>query len=316
MSGAAGCNACAHILASMAEYAIRAGGRTALLTAHMAALSGKHRRNSRKAIAESLSAGVPRLEIDVRSLAGDDYIVTHDHHLQDATTGHGAASAATPDDVRACVFRDDPSDRPALLSEVVAMADGTSTQIQLDLKDWRPMAPDRVRTLLDVITPMAERIIVSTGQDWNLERLHRAAPALALGFDPGHYIDYVEESSPFFLPRVLGAYGYRDDHPLAVGRVEATPDYLRERMSMLTLQAPWAREFFLNYRMMLQMLDDGFNVAAWLHERGIETTAWTPDWEGEASLRDVRRLVEAGTARVTTNTIPAWLVAFGRGAER
>jgi glycerophosphoryl diester phosphodiesterase len=294
----------------MSDFEITSGGRTALLTAHMAALSSAHRRNSRAAIAECLAAGVPRLEVDVHSLAGDDCIVTHDRHLQDHTTGHGSVGAATPDDVRACAFTDDPSDRPALLSEVVAMAEGTTTQIQLDLKDWRPMTADRVRALLDVIEPVAERIIVSTGQDWNLERLHRADPSLALGFDPGHYLDYAEEGTPVFLPRSLGAYGYRDDHPLAVGRTEETADYLRERMTMLTLQAPWAREFFLDYHMMLRMLDDAFNVAEWLRERGLETTAWTPDVRGGDSVRDVRRLIEAGTTRITTNTIPAWLAAF------
>jgi glycerophosphoryl diester phosphodiesterase len=294
----------------MSDFEITSGGRTALLTAHMAALSGAHRRNSRAAIAECLATGVPRLEIDVHSLAGDDFIVTHDRHLHDHTTGHGSVGAATPDDVRACAFTDSPEDRPVLLSEVVAMAEGTTTQIQLDLKDWRPMAAERVRALLDVIEPVAERIIVSTGQDWNLERLHRADPSLALGFDPGHYLDYAEEGTPVFLPRSLGAYGYRDDHPLAVGRTEETADYLRERMTMLTLQAPWAREFFLDYHMMLRMLDDAFNVAEWLRDRGLDTTAWTPDMRGGDSVRDVRRLIEAGTTRITTNTIPAWLAAF------
>lgn len=40
------------------------------------------------------------------------------------------------------------------------------------------------------------------------------------------------------------------------------------RMEALTRQAPGAREFFLNFRLGLQMLNDGFNAADWPHERG------------------------------------------------
>lgn len=300
------------ILPPMPQYSITSGGRTALLTAHMARLSGKQRRNSRAAIEECFAADVPRLEIDIHSLAGPDYIITHDRRLQDETTGAGPIGKATPDDVRAVRFVDDASARPVLLSELVAMAAGSESQIQLDLKDWRPMPDERVRALLGVVAPIHGRVIVSTGQDWNLRRLHHADPTLALGFDPGHYIDYVGEDTPFFLPRAMGAYGYRDDHPLALGRTEDTADYLRERMAMLSVQCPSAAEFFLNHRMTLRMLDDGFNAAEWLHKRGIDITVWTPDLRGDDSVRDLRRLVDAGVDRITTNTIPAWLAAFAK----
>ena len=47
---------------------------------------------------------------------------------------------------------------------------------------------------------------------------------------------------------------------------------------MLALQVPAAREYFLSYRLVLQMLDDGFDVAAWLHDRGIAANVWTLDY--------------------------------------
>jgi hypothetical protein len=153
-------------------------------------------------------------------------------------------------------------------------------------------------------------VIVSSGQDWNLARLHRAEPELRFGFDPGHYIDHAIEGDQVFLPRTMGAYGYRDDHPLAFGRTEATSDYLRQRMEMLMLQVPGASEFFLSYRLVRQMLDDGFNVAAWLHERDIAANIWTPDYHGEESVRLLERLIASGIDRVTTNTAPAWVEAF------
>ncbi len=293
-----------------APYRIQRGGRTALLTAHKAVLSRAHNGNTIGAIRESLEAGVPRLEIDVHSLDGPDYIVFHDRRLDQGTTGTGSIGAVTPDAVRACRFTLDSHDRPPLLSEVVELSrQAPATQVQLDLKDWRAMADERVRSLLDLIAPVHDQVIISMGQDWNLRRLHRADPELALGFDPGHYMDYAIESDQFFLPRTMGAYGYRDDHPMAIGKTEDVTQYLADRMEMLVFQAPFAREFFLNYRLILQMVDDGFDVCAWFHERDIDVTAWTPDYRGPESLAALERLVVAGVDRITTNTIPAWLDA-------
>ena len=54
---------------------ITIGGRTALLTCHRAVLSGGLRPNSAAAVRECIEAGVARLEIDVHSLDGPDYVV-------------------------------------------------------------------------------------------------------------------------------------------------------------------------------------------------------------------------------------------------
>ena len=295
--------------------AISFGGHTARLTAHTARLSGTYRRNRRAALAECFTWNIGRAEIDIHSLDGPDYIVSHDRRLEDETTGGGPLGKATPDEVRACRFIDDPSDGPALLSEVVNMAAGSATGIQLDLKDWRPMSDERIRALLDVVEPIHDRVIISTGQDWNLRRVHRADPTLALGFDPGHYFDAHGGSERFLLPAALGAYGYRDNHPLALGRTESTVDYLDERMEMLALQCPAPREFFLNHEVILQMLDDGFDVVGWLHEREIDVTAWTPDYVDASSVGVAERLLTAGVDRITTNTIPTWVAAFATSAK-
>lgn len=281
-------------------------GRTVTLVCHMAVLSGRQRRNSFAAIEECLAAGAARIELDVHTLDGGDAIIFHERKLEHETTGTGSIGSVTADDVRKTRWLDHASDRPPLLSEVVEMARGRETEVQLDLKDWRPMSDERVRALLDPIAPVHDRVIVSCGQDWNLRRLHEADPSLAIGFDPGHYIDRASEGSPFFLPRTMGAYGYRDDHPLAIGRTQTVTDYLDERLRILRGHVPGVREFFLSYRMVLQMLDDGFNAMRRLHERDIGVTVWTPDYKGAASMRAIERLVEAGVDRITTNTIPAW----------
>jgi glycerophosphoryl diester phosphodiesterase len=273
---------------------------------HMAVLSGAHAPNSLSAIRECFDANVARIEIDTHSLTGDDYAVFHDHRLESHTTGSGTLGRATPNDIRAARFRDRPDDRPPLLTEVIAAARGARTEIQLDLKDWRPLTDDRVHALLEAVAPMKERVIVSTGQDWNLRILHQADPYLPIGFDPGHYIDHASEGSPFFLPRTMGAYGYRDDHPLAIGRTGDATEYLAQRFALLMLQAHDCREFFLSYRLVLQMLDDGFNVADFLHAAGLDANVWTPDFSGATSVTMLRRLIGAGVDRITTNTTRAW----------
>jgi glycerophosphoryl diester phosphodiesterase len=276
----------------------------------MGVLSGRHRRNSFDALRECFSSGVYRLEVDVHSLAGPDYIVFHDRRLEHMTNGRGSIGQATPEQVRAIEFTEHPGDRPPLLSEIVELMRDCDTEIQLDLKDWRPMPPERLRALTDTIAPVKDRVIISSGQDWNLARLHQSDPEIRFGFDPGHYIDHAIEGDSVFLPRTMGAYGYRDDHPLAFGRTEATCDYLEQRMAMLMLQTPGASEYFLSYRLVCQMLDDGFNVAEWLHERDMGANVWTPDHHGEESVRMLERLIALGIDRVTTNTAPAWLDAF------
>ncbi len=288
---------------------ITIGGKTAILTCHVATLSRRLKPNSRAAIRECLDAGVARIEIDVHSLDGPDYIVTHDRKLERSTTGAGSIGWATPDAVRAVRFLDDGDDRPALLSEVVEMARGTGTQLQLDMKDWRLLREPRLRALLDLVALIRSQVIVSAGEDWNLRLLHSAEPELPIGFDPGRYIGFGTEE-PAFLPRALGAYGYRDDHPLAVGRTEETAFYLQQRMDALALQVPASREMFLDHRLFLQMLDDGFNAADWLHQHNSQLTAWTVDYKDKASMPIAERLITAGVDRITTNTPLAWAAAF------
>jgi glycerophosphoryl diester phosphodiesterase len=276
----------------------------------MGVLSGKSARNTLAALQECFASGAARVEIDIHSLDGPDYAVFHDRRLDTETTGTGAIGSVTPDNIRAARWRTDPAARPPLLSEIVELAQSGRTELQLDWKDWRLISDARLQALIDVVKPVRERVIVSTGQDWNLRRLHHAAPEVPFGFDPGHYLDYGIEGADVFLPRALGAYGYRDDHPLAIGRIEPPADYLNARMEAIALHAPGAREYFLSYRMVLQMLDDGFNVAAWLHQRGIGANVWTPDYHGPESLPVMQRLIAAGIDRVTTNTAPAWERAF------
>lgn len=284
------------------------------LVCHTAIYSGTHPRNSLAGVAECFERNAARVEIDIHSLDGDDYGVYHERRLEADTTGNGPIGRMTPDDLRATRFLSHPDDRPPLLSEVIEMGRRCDSEIQLDLKDWRLLSEERLETLAKIVAPMLDRVIVSTGQDWNLARLHRAHPEVPYGFDPGLYFDHAIEGTEVYLPRNMGAYGYRDDNPMAFGRTEEPRDYLVQRFEMLAMQAPHAREWFLSYRLVLQMLDDGFDVVEWLHAREIAANVWTLDHRGEQSLSTFRRLAGIGIDRVTTNTPVAWEQALRSGA--
>ena len=63
------------------------------------------------------------------------------------------------------------------------------------------------------------------------------------------------------------------------------------------------------------MLDDGFDVAAWLHDRGIAANVWTLDYRNDDSLRVLESLRVIGIDRITTNTAPAWESALAATAR-
>src|SRR5207244_227632 len=127
----------------------------------------------------------------------------------------------------------------ALLSDVVPLfaSHAGASRLQLDFKNEVPFAEDEpLWRLLDFIEPLGERVLVSTGADWQLRKLRRLAPWLMLGFDIMHYVDWQpahKPRSPHALPRRLGAYGYYDDHLIASKRIWSVPEYLLDRCERL-----------------------------------------------------------------------------------
>ena len=63
--------------------------------------------------------------------------------------------------------------------------------------------------------------------------------------------------------------------------------------------------------MLLRGLDDGFNLADWLHERRVRLDAWTLDADKPAAAA-LPRLCAAGVDQFTTNT-PRALSALLKG---
>ncbi|MGB8646346.1 MAG: glycerophosphodiester phosphodiesterase family protein, partial [Anaerolineae bacterium] len=290
---------------------------------HMGALDGiAAPPNSLEAIQASLDAGAAFIEVDITALAEDDYLLVHDSELESETSGQGPVAAATPAHTRDLrikrrgVVTPHPVPR---LSEVVRLFQQSSgpTRLQLDFKNVYPLPDDEpLERLVRLVEPLGPRVIVSTGADWQLRKLRKLAPWLLLGFDIMFYIGWGpegEQRDPRELPRQRGAYGYYDDHPLGQSRIWPVSDYLRDRGEALTKLVPDASVFYLDYRLIIQSLADGFNWAEVCHQHGIKLDAWTMDVTNPIVVAQAPRLLQAGVDLFTTNTPRALAKLLGIG---
>ncbi len=280
---------------------------------HMAAPHKHYPPNSLEAIQNCLEMGAAFIEVDITALGADDYLLVHDAELEAETTGRGLVSESTVAQIQPLYSKSPRTNEatafhPALLSSVVNLFGQypNQTRLQVDFKNVLPMLDEEpLRRLIRLIEPLQERVIVSTGADWQLRRLRKFAPWLDLGFDVHFYIDWRDPSEPVD-PRVppfkLGAYGYRDDHILGTQRIWSTADYLAERCEYLTTLVSGISTFYIEHKLLVQSLDDGFNWAETLHSYGIKLDTWTVDAHNPVAVANARRLLVAGVDLFTTNT--------------
>jgi glycerophosphoryl diester phosphodiesterase len=290
---------------------------------HMAAVDNSpFPPNSLEAIQVSLDANAAIIELDVTALARDDYLLVHDLELESETDGHGLVGECAPTNARELFYKDRDgvsSYHAAVLSDAVQLVlnQRGSTRLQLDFKNVYPLPNDEpLERLVELVRPLGERVLVSTGADWQLRRLRKLAPWLMLGLDVMWYIDWQPEGAPrdpHAPPQQRGAYGYYDDHLLARARWWPTAEYLRDRCESLMGLVPDVSAFYLEYPLIAQSLDDGFNWADALHARDIKLDAWTIDATNPRAVARLKKLRDAGVDLFTTNTpraLAQWLEAL------
>lgn len=286
-----------------------AGGRRVELKVHRCLWSGAHPENSLAAILECYREGVARAEIDVAILADADFLIMHDATLDRTTTGRGRVDATTRREAAHLRLLQDgrpTTERPPLLSEVVEAirAHPAPTLLELDLVDFRPWPWARVEELVRLVEPVRERIVFGSCADWNLRRLLTVDSSLPVGFNPAYYLDWSPPGAgrdP--LPRNEGAYGYLDDHPLALQRLDSVTEYLRDRLRSLVQLVPGAREVHLSLDFFERMLADGLAEAAGIFQgAGLLVDVWTLDAGTPRWQERLARAVGAGVDIVTTNT--------------
>jgi glycerophosphoryl diester phosphodiesterase len=309
--------------------------KTPVLLVHHAANRGYvHPPSSLRGLRACLEAGARVVEVDVIPLAGGDFALLHDERLDESTDGSGLVSALTADQVRHLrhTWQGTLTDEPVgLLSQAIPLlrshAAPSLQELQLDFKPGAPPADAVLRDLLRAIKPVKERVRVTCGEDWVLRRLQALDPDLSLGFDPLLYLEIdadpavSPEETPDPLPFRVGAYGYRDDHPLAL-RVWGTPaDYLAARAETLAVLPPPGGVWYIHASLLARVLDDGadevhpFDWIAYLHARSIQVDVWTLDAGRPGHVELAHRLIAAGVDRITTNDAPRLSEALNEAGQ-
>ncbi|MCD6344483.1 MAG: hypothetical protein J7M17_02600 [Anaerolineae bacterium] len=291
-----------------------------LLVHHAANRGYNHPAGSLGGLRACLEAGARLVEMDIAPLTGGDFALLHDPQLENATDGTGPVSAATAGQICRLHYthRGHITGEPVgLLSQAVALIRDHPRlrELQLDLKPYAPLTGAALQGLLRLIKPVRERVRVTSVADWAVRRLHALDAELPLGFDPLLYLDVERDDDEMAPPFRVGAYGYRDDHPLAIRRWGTPADYLAARAAALAVQSPDGATWYIRASLLARALDDGFDWIAALHAQGIQVDAWTLDAGRPAQVTLARRLIAVGVDRITTNDAPRLALALDGAVE-
>jgi glycerophosphoryl diester phosphodiesterase len=280
-----------------------------LFVFHAAHRGDRHPPSSLGGIRDCLAAGARAIEVDIVPLADGDFVLAHDAALESFSEGKGPVMSTTAAQVRGLHYRwrGATSAEPlGLLSQALALIREYRgpVELQLDLKEHAPLTDPILAALVAQIMPVKPCVRVSSAADWAIRRLRSLDPALPLGFDPMFYLDVERGDGDKEPPLRMGAYGYVDEHPLALRRWGTPPAYLAARAEALWTQAP-VDTWYIRGAMLARALDDGFDWIAWLHARGAQVVAWTLDAAHPHQLDLARMLAAAGVDRITTNDAEA-----------
>jgi glycerophosphoryl diester phosphodiesterase len=283
-------------------------GRTVELKVHRCLWSARYSENSPLAIEECGRENVLRTEIDLQLLRDGEFLVFHDDRFDRVTDARGLIRDATTAEAKRVRYKDGTS--PLVLAEAVELiaAHAYPRHIELDLKDLAPYSRQQAEALARAVQPIKTRAHFSCAADWNLRRILAVDPTVLVSLNPHSYID-MEEEDELGLP--LGAYGYRDAHPLAKRRLTPTAEYFRDRFGGILRLVPGLGETHLRLEMFERMLADVPEAASILHAFGVKIDVWTLDAGASRWRERFAGVVRGGVDIVTTNTARA-LAAAGR----
>lgn len=260
-----------------------------------------------------LSAGSAIIEIDVIPLADGSFALIHDRDLGIETSGSGDAIQATRKQVRKLTYKvngEVTKHKIGFLEEAIEIfaAYPNALRLQLDLKPYTPLTQSVLREFVQILSPVLDRIQVTSVSDWAVRSLRRFSPELSLGFDPLLYLDLVgDEPRPEGIPPFrVGAYGLRDDHPLSSYKWGPMGEYFAARAAALLVQAPNGCEWYIRADLLGKALKAGFDWIQFLHQHGSKVDGWTIDAANPKHVKLAETLVNLGVDELTTDT-PALL---------
>ncbi len=295
---------------------------TVLLIHHSANRGRHYPPSSLQGLKACLDARARVVEVDVIPLVGGDFALFHDERLEHGTDGEGDVISRTALEVSRLhhVWQGTVSDMGVgLLSQAITLMQGDThlQELQLDLKAYGPLTDEVLENLLRLIEPVKHQVRVTCVADWAVRRLRALDPDVQIGFDPLLYFDVqtTEREAYADPPFRVGAYGYRDDHPLAARAWGTVVDYLAARADALHAQVPANTMWYIDASVLAATLDAGFDWIGYLHGQGAQVAAWTLDAQQPADVVLARRLVAMAVDRITTNDAPAMSLVLDSLAE-
>ncbi|MHA1565311.1 MAG: glycerophosphodiester phosphodiesterase [Alphaproteobacteria bacterium] len=238
----------------------------------------------RENLTDGLALGAS-MEVDIRLAACGNFVCLHDEHLDEETTGSGPVSALDAPAIGALYMRapdgTPTQSPPLLLSQVVELIQATprptgAARLQLDLKEeQQSLGPAICERFAATVAPVAADLLLSA-YDWDaINLLGGGIAGLALGYDPSH------EAKRWDF---------------------AKPDAAQEFCRFIADHADGAAMIYLYYRIVADLLDDGFDIIAALHKLGFSVDCWTIDVGQADTKQALQRCLAAGTDQITTNS--------------
>jgi len=271
---------------------------------------------SLSALEGCLQKGSAVIEIDVIPLRDGSFALLHEQNLEGETNGYGKATTMKRDQVENMYYKVNDKvsqEKVGFLEDAIDLfrAYPKTQRLQLDLKPFAPLTRAVLSDLLAILTPVKDRILVTSVADWALRSLANFAPDLSLGFDPLLYIDIADEDPrPEGIPPFrVGAYGLLDDHPLSAYQWGPLGDYLAARAGALLVQVPKGCAWFIRAILLQQSLEAGFDWIKFLHQQGSSVDGWTIDVSQPEQIKLAQSLVDHGIDFLTTDT-PAQLAPY------
>jgi glycerophosphoryl diester phosphodiesterase len=234
------------------------------------------------------------VEVDLVIHRDRGYAVLHDMSVERETTGQGRVVDLGADELRQLHLRGNDGqpiqDRVMLLEDLTALlAKGglhPDALLQLDYKeDSKVLDAAAIASFKASVAPVASAMILSSGDAASVNLLTSGVPGLKIGYDPCH------------------------DGSLA--RLQVTRDYAGFVADAL-VASPKAEMIYLDYRMVLAVAADGYDMIAAFHTGGKRIDTYTIKVADDAALPDVLRLLDLKTDQITTDD-PEGMVALLAG---
>jgi glycerophosphoryl diester phosphodiesterase len=242
-------------------------------------------------ILEAMRLGAS-VEVDLVVHGDHGMAVLHDLDLDRDTTGTGPVRAARADYLRGLHLRGNDGtvlpDRVMLLEDLCALlarqAPHPEALLQLDFKeDIAALDPPTIRNFSASIGALGPQMVLSGGDLPAVETLARAAPGIAMGYDPCHggSLDDLRRSGDFagWIAAALAA-------------------------------APQAGLIYLAKEIVLAGAEAGFDLVAAVHAAGRRVDAYTIQRVTPDSLATVERLLALKTDQITTDDPEGLCAAF------